>query len=68
MAVLLVGCFIEDISMFTARNPNYDVQTLIFDDLLKIDFENIPKSLKVHMVGRSLWTAVSASELVRMHE
>jgi hypothetical protein len=54
VAILLAGVFIEDISMFMIRNPKYDAQLLIFDELLKTDFKQAPKSLVLLLVGRSL--------------
>lgn len=36
--------------------------------MLKTNFKSAPKSLRIHLIGRSLWTVVAASELVRMHE
>jgi hypothetical protein len=68
-AILLSSVFIEDISMFMIRNPKYDVQTLIFDELLKTaNCKSAPKVLQGLLVGRAIQCALLSSELVRMHE
>ena len=54
LAILLACVFIEDISMYMIRNPKYDAQTIIFDEFLKTDFKQAPKSLSLLLVGRSL--------------
>ena len=40
--------------MYMIRNPKYDAQTIIFDEFLKTDFKQAPKSLSLLLVGRSL--------------
>jgi len=57
VAILLAGVFTEDISMYMIRNPKYDAQTVIFDELLNTEFKQVPKSLRVMLIGRSLWCA-----------
>lgn len=65
---MLASVFIEDISMYMIRNPKYDAQTLILDELLSTNFTEAPKSLRVMLMGRSLSCALTSSELIRMHE
>lgn len=35
----------EDISMYMIRNPQYDAQTILFDEIIATEFDKAPKSL-----------------------
>ena len=58
----------EDISMYMIRNPMFDAQKIIFDQLLLTKFDLAPKALKNILIGRSLWCMLAVTDLVRMHE
>lgn len=60
VAMILVGLFIEDIQMFTIRNPDENLVTLI-SAMVKLDFDK-SGSMSSYLKGRSLWCASTCSE------
>ena len=60
VAMILVGLFIEDLQMFTIRNPDEDLVALI-SAIVKLDFGK-SGSMSSYLKGRSLWCASTCSE------
>lgn len=58
--MILVGLFIEDIQMFTIRNPDENLVTLI-SAMVKLDFDK-SGTMSSYLKGRSLWCASTCSE------
>lgn len=64
VAILLLGTFVEDVSMYLIRNPVYEMLQTLFDELLKTDFSKMGKSLRSLLIGRTLWCATAVCDLV----
>ena len=39
VAILILGTFVEDISMFMIRNPKFDLLEGLFGEILETDFD-----------------------------
>ena len=39
VAILIMGTFVEDISMFMIRNPKFDLLDGLFGEILETDFD-----------------------------
>ena len=68
VALLLLGTFIEDISMYMVRHPQFNLLEELFADILQTNFDVAPKSLRSVLVGRSLWTCSQVSDQIPRSE
>ena len=68
VAILIMGTFMEDISMYMIRHPTFDLLGGLFGEILETDFDKAPKSLRGCLVGRSLWCASQVCDLVPRNE
>lgn len=60
VALYLIGNFVEDISMYRQRNPQYNLKALI-TSILEIDFEKA--LIKKYLIGRLLWCTCQLAEI-----
>lgn len=60
VGLILLGLFIEDIQMYTIRNPDLSLSDLI-QTIINLDLQN-SKSLSTYLMGRSLWCYTTCSE------
>ena len=63
-----MGTFVEDISMYMIRNPKFDLLEGLFDEILVTDFDQVPKSLRGCLIGRSIWCATTVCDLIPANE
>jgi hypothetical protein len=68
VGILLIGTFVEDISMYMTRNPDYAMLLKIFQELNATQFKEAPLSLKSLLVGRTHQCAIQIFDLVSKNE
>ena len=68
VAILIMGTFMEDISMYMIRNPKFDLLEGLFGEILETNFDKVPKSLRGCLIGRSIWCANQVCDLVPRNE
>ena len=54
VGILIISSFVEDISMYMTRNPDYDMLMKVFDEMHVSKLEGAPKNLKTILTGRTL--------------
>ena len=54
--------------MYMIRHPTFNLIDGLFGELLETDFDEVPKSLRGCLIGRSIWCANSVSDLVPSSE
>jgi len=64
VSLLLLGIFVEDISMYMIRHPHYNLLENLFAEIMMTDYKLAPKSLRSCLIGRSLWACNSIADLV----